>query len=558
MGLKNKLSLVSLVSVFFVGGLIILLLTNRMSVYKDQVLESFRTSLIMEKQTKLQAVVDTAYSTLKPVFENAQGVELEKKLAQQVASLRFVEGDPDSYFYIHDLQGVVIAHGSKPQNVGKSEWDLKNSKNQYIVRNIVTSAKSGDGFTVFDGYRPTEDAFFPKMTFSKFIPSHGFALTTGFYIDDVEIAVAKKKEFLDKSYSTIFWSIAGISIITALVVAFFSYLMIARTLMPLDAVTRQLTELSRGGGDLTARLNILSKDEVGLVAESFNQFVAKLQSMFIQLSEVSSELSASTTSADALYQQTQTQIENQQQKVGMVAVAIEEMSSATQDIAKDAEASAGEVKSCFESTQKGHETTNKTKAAVERLNSEIGSTVQHINNLNANAGNISQIIETIQGIAEQTNLLALNAAIEAARAGEAGRGFAVVADEVRGLSQKTTESASEIRDMILELQSTTESATESIQATGQSAQSSVEGINEVEQQFDAISSAMERVQEMAMQIASASEEHRTVSDEVSKNTSEVKDIAESVSLTSEKCAEETRTVNDKVQVLNGLLEKFQI
>jgi methyl-accepting chemotaxis protein len=558
MGLKNKIFIVSLLSVFLLGAALLLVLTNRMNVYQNEVIEDLRTTMMAEKQEKLKAVIDTAYSTLKPVLADKKGDELASELARRVQDLRFVEGNPDSYFYIHDMQGVVIAHGSNPQNVGKSQWDLKNAKNQYIVRNIVQSAKSGDGFTIFDGYKPTEDAFFPKMTFSRYMPDQGYALTTGFYIDDIDNVIAEKKVKLDKEYFSLIITIAVITAIAALIVSSMGYVVISRTMKPLEEVGAQLEELSMGNGDLTARLNISSNDEIGKVAKSFNSFVSKLQDMLNQLSAVSHHLSASTSKVESSNHQTQGQINKQLDQVNMVATAIEEMSSASLEIARDAEASAGEVESCFSSTRQGQEITNKTKKAVEQLNGEIHATANYIEKLNANTGDISQIIETIQGIAEQTNLLALNAAIEAARAGEFGRGFAVVADEVRSLSQKTTESASEIREMILELQSITENTTDSIKKTGNTATTSVDYINEVELQFNAITKSMQRVQQMSAQIATASEEQSAVSGEVAQNTTEVRDIAQTLSIQSQESANEASVVNEKVKLMNLQLKQFRI
>ncbi|RTZ23429.1 methyl-accepting chemotaxis protein [Vibrio penaeicida] len=558
MGLKNKIFVVSLLSIFLLGVVLLLVLSNRMNVYQNKLIEDVRTTMMSEKQEKLKAVIDTAYSTLKPTLSNTEGEELKQKLAARVQELRFVDGDPNSYFYIHDMQGVVIAHGSNPKNVGKSQWDLKNSKNQYIVREIVKSAKSGDGFTIFDGYKPTEDKYFPKMTFSRYIPEQGYALTTGFYIDDIDEIVEEKKAILDDKYFSLIFTTAFVTAIAALLVSSIGYVVISRTMKPLEEIGAQLEELSIGNGDLTARLNISSNDEIGKVASSFNSFVDKLQDMLHKLSEVSHHLSLSTSKAESSNHQTQSQIDKQLDQVNMVATAIEEMSSASVEIAGDSEASAGEVEKCFTNTRQGQELTSKTKKAVEQLNHEIRSTAKYIEKLNTNTGDISQIIETIQGIAEQTNLLALNAAIEAARAGEFGRGFAVVADEVRSLSQKTTESASEIRDMILELQSITESTTESIKTTGTTAITSVQYINEVELQFDSITNSMKCVQQMSAQIATASEEQSAVSREIAQNTTEVKDIAQTLSKQSQESVEEASIVNEKVRLMNSQLNQFQI
>ena len=327
MSLKNKIFIVSLSSIAFLGLILLMVMTNRMNVYQSHVIEDLRSTMMAEKKEKLQAVIDTAYSTLQPVFSTEKGDELKRALSENVKNLRFIEGNPNSYFYIHDKNGVVIAHGSNPKNVGKSQWDLKNSKNQYIVRNIVKSAISGDGFTIFDGYKPTEDAFFPKMTFSRYIKSHGYALTTGFYIDDIEKALVQKKEKLDSDYHTLMITVIAVTIIMALLLSALAYLLISRATKPLEEIGNQLEELSAGNGDLTVRLPVRGNDEIGKVAQAFNGFVSKLQETIQQLSDISQHLAGNASHVEKKNLQAQSQIDRQLEQVNMVATAIEEMSS---------------------------------------------------------------------------------------------------------------------------------------------------------------------------------------------------------------------------------------
>ena len=227
------------------------------------------------------------------------------------------------------------------------------------------------------------------------------------------------------------------------------------------------------------------------------------------------------------------------------------------EIARDVELTASEIDNCAKNTNNGQHTAQQAKGAIELLDSEIKSTAGYVIQLNQNTSQISQIIETIQAIAEQTNLLALNAAIEAARAGEQGRGFAVVADEVRNLSQKTTSSADEIKEMIFGLQTITDKTTESIKMTEASVTSSVELINNVSVQFDGISESVYKVQQMSGQIATASEEQSAVSNEIAKNTTEVRDITELLTKEAEEGAERAISVNTKVQHMNTQLEQFR-
>lgn len=561
MSLKVKFFLVSLMAFIILGLIVTLTFSIGVSKYNDKILDNYKNILIDQKKSELKAVIDTAHSILSPLIQNKSGLELQEELTTTVKELRFIKDNPDSYFYIHNPQGIVVAHGSTPEKVGKSEWELKNSKNQYIVRNIITSTLKGDGFTVFDGYKPTKKAFFPKMTFSRLIESSAkdkYILTTGFYIDSVDATIAIEKERIEKNFASFLFNIILVVFVFSFAISFFVYYLINIQISPLSKMAEHSEELSKKGGDLTFRLAVRSKDEIGKVAKSFNEFLEILQNILIRVSQVSSELSATALKSEQLNKESQKNINIQMDKVSIVATSMEEMSSTTAKIASDAEFSSNEVNNCLIATKKGQEIAQETVIAISRLNTDTQLAIEQVDSLNKNTGQIYQIISTIQDIAEQTNLLALNAAIEAARAGEHGRGFAVVADEVRNLSQKTTNSVSEIENMITDFQMATKETTTKIKLIETSALTSVDKIKELMNKFDDISQAIDKILNMSIQIATSSEQQSLVSNEIATNMNEVKDIATSVEKFSKFTVSELAQSNEKIKLLNLEIAKFNV
>lgn len=226
----------------------------------------------------------------------------------------------------------------------------------------------------------------------------------------------------------------GILLVMALLTSWF----VARQLNELGNIANALADIAEGDGDLTRRLDVRSQDEVGLLADKFNKFVDRLHQMVKNVREVSVALTQGADHAAASATQASKRIRTQQDEITMVATAVTEMASATAEIASNAENTAKNATQSVQLGEDGFAQMQQSKQSIDQLAQELTGAVRIISELEVHANEISTILSTIRGIAEQTNLLALNAAIEAARAGEQGRGFAVVADEVRVLSQRTT------------------------------------------------------------------------------------------------------------------------
>ena len=297
-----------------------------------------------------------------------------------------------------------------------------------------------------------------------------------------------------------------------------------RTLMaPVRRLNRALSGIASGEADLTQRLDDSVTDEFGQLAASFNRFVGNIQQVVQEVQEGSAELADNVSSLRQTSSHSRHSVEGQQQEVDMIATAINEMSAAAGEIAQNAQQTSDAADNVDAETRGSLETVTASRDAVQKLVGEINAAAEVIDTLGRDVSSITTILEVIEGIAEQTNLLALNAAIEAARAGEAGRGFAVVADEVRNLAQRTQKSTEEINDMIERLQKGAKDSVEVMKESTAVSNMSMEKAQDAMDSLNRIVEGITSISEMTSQIATASEEQTSVTDELSASITRIAD-----------------------------------
>ncbi|MBY8181758.1 methyl-accepting chemotaxis protein [Vibrio fluvialis] len=349
-----------------------------------------------------------------------------------------------------------------------------------------------------------------------------------------------------------------IGLVILLIMALATSWFVARQLNELSNIAAALGDIAEGDGDLTRRLTVKSDDEVGMLADKFNKFVDRLHVMVKNVRDVSVALNEGANHAARAAGQRSERIRTQQDEITMVATAVTEMASATAEIAGNADNTAKNANQSVELGAQGYQQMQQSKHSIDQLAQELTGAVNIIGELEEHANEISTILSTIRAIAEQTNLLALNAAIEAARAGEQGRGFAVVADEVRVLSQRTHASTEEIQTKIAGLQKVTSNAVSVMTESHKLVETSVSDVNQTGESLQAISEAIQLISDMATQIASAAEEQSLVTADINGNTESVREVSDALASDAQDAVQQAKELHNLAQELDQEISRFRL
>ena len=556
--LKSKMLLLALLPVILfaivLSGAAAKILLN---LAEDEVKET-RERLVQESRQELQHYMQIAMGSVQALYDGASQGDMASR-DQAIAILSKIKYGKDGYFFGYDSQVVRLFRGDSPVDVGKSFTGRQDPNGVRVNDELVRVAKDGSNYVQYSSPLPNNDSILvPKLAYSYYLPKWDLALGTAVNLDGVEAQVAEVEAAIDERVSTILTSILVIAVIMLVVFGILGLTLSNAFLRPLQLIKANLDDIAAGEGDLTRRLPVTSQDELGELAGSFNRFVEKIYGLVRQIAEMTTQLTGLVGEVAAQAQRSEQAMERQRHETDQVATAINEMSAAAHEVARSAQ---GAAEAAQQTDNEGQAAKKVVDGSIERIHAlveDIRESGVSLDNLQQDVQSIVSVLDVIRSIAEQTNLLALNAAIEAARAGEAGRGFAVVADEVRALASRTQQSTQEIQGMIDRLQGGTRDAVTAMRRSSDAGEITSEQANQAGASLDAIAQLIGTINAMNAQIASAAEEQTAVAEEINRSVHQIAVAVESVADETRHGAETSRSLAGLGERLGALVRQFRI
>lgn len=513
------------------------------------VMLEFRDNQMSQRQMEMRGLTETAYGVIErygqlAATQSMTEEDAKKQAADAVKDLRY--GDV-GYFWINDTNPVMIMHPHKPALNGKRLNETKdpNGKRLFVSFVEVAQANAEGGIVDYVWPKPGQEEAQPKISYVKLYQPWGWIVGTGVYVDDINAAFLRQT-------TTLGIVIAVLSVMLILVSALIS----KSILIPVRKLEKAIAQVAENG-DLTVRAKVTQGGELGSMGCHFDEMLARLQKFTNEVGNAVTEMTTASTKLSTITEKTQSSIEIELTQTTQVATAMTEMTATVKDIASSASTSAEATVNADSEVEQGTRVVNEATQMIEHLAEEVQSASEVISHLQEDSYAIGKVLDVIQGIAEQTNLLALNAAIEAARAGEQGRGFAVVADEVRSLAQRTQESTSEIKQIIESLQSRSQSAVEVMDAGQTRAKTSVESALEAVKSLTSIANSVAEVKDMSAHIATASEQQSVVAEDINKSIIKIDSIASETLTGSKEISSASHLLSDVAERLRQVSTQFR-
>ena len=508
-------------------------------------------SLYSQQSEKIKEIVETTHSILVHYHQLEKDnvltqEEAKNKALDIIKSIRY--GDNDNYFWVNDYEPKMIMHPIKPALNGKNLANVKDPDGVALFIEMVKVVKANNGgFVPYKWPKPGAEQPVDKIAYVKGFAPWQLIVGSGAYIDHIQEEFSAQRNFS---------IIVAVSLI--IVIAFISYLIGKSIILPTRAATNLMRNIAEGEGDLTKKLDENGNDEISKLSRYFNLFTEKMRT---SLKDVSTNSSQVMLQADVLSQtssESNEEIELQNDTTTQIATAMEEMTSSIREISNNADEANKAAGDAITNTDDGKAIVSATISQIDSLSSDINDVSQVISKLATETDNIGAVLDVIRGIADQTNLLALNAAIEAARAGEQGRGFAVVADEVRTLASRTSKSTDEIQGMIQRLQAGAQEAVSAVTISKDTSDGTVKQAAKAGESLNEIERLISIISQQSNHIASATEQQTQAAEEVNGRINDLSQMTIKAVTNTENIANASQDLKTSSIKMSDIVRSFKL
>ena len=507
-----------------------------------------KSSMLEDRKQKTQNLVEVGVG----ILTHHQKLAAEGKLSEDDAkiaareSLRNLRYNGNDYFFVLDTTNKYVLFPGKPEFEGLDKGDMKDANGKFLIRDLVNTAKAGGGFVEYWFPRAGQQTAEPKLSYSALFAPWSWVIGTGIYIDDI-----------DREYKNGAILLGGISAGLLVLLSLIGWQVGSSVVRQLGGEPGEATEIMQrvAAGDLTARLD---KAHPGSLLHALGGMVESLRQLVSEINSEANSLVGNAAQIARASDEVARAAEHQADSTSAMAAAIEELTVSSNHISESARETARETNSAVELSGLGAERVHQASQAIQKISETVSDASSRIRALEERAKQISSIANVIKDIAGQTNLLALNAAIEAARAGEQGRGFAVVADEVRKLAERTASATTEIEQMLAGIQGETVGAVGAMDAALPEVQEGVELAASASESLRAIEDGARRTLERVGEVADATHEQSAASTSIAQRVEQIANMVEETTNTIRGAAETAHQLENIANSLKQQMSKFRI